>query len=137
MYDRDCGPVLCKLVSPRFVRFLRRTRIPLSVVAASLNVLDPLVEFAVTQTSTLLKTLGIKPYYFKVRLPAGYAMELKLGFLPDRHTSYTVDPKGGEHARPLCAPDLRVKPVGEDSAVDERIPGIFAIKVQKTRKKVA
>ena len=40
--DRDCGPVLTRLVTPRFHRFLSKTRIPLNLIAAGYLIYDDL-----------------------------------------------------------------------------------------------
>lgn len=42
--DRDVGPLSTRLVTPRAVRWLRRTRVPKSVLAALLRAGDPLAE---------------------------------------------------------------------------------------------
>ena len=40
MEDRDCGPVLTRVLTPRLHRFLQKTRLPLNLVAAAILIYD-------------------------------------------------------------------------------------------------
>ena len=46
LQDRDCGPILTRLVAPRFHRFLQRTRLPIRLIGSVMLIEDTLCRMA-------------------------------------------------------------------------------------------
>lgn len=72
-YDKELGPVRNRIITTRFHRFLRRTKIPLSVIATVLLLADEITSF-------MVRTLPLPRV---------------------EYIYYTVDPKMSEHAKPV------------------------------------
>jgi len=99
-YDRDCGPILSRLMSIRLYRFLTTTRISTSFIAALIISSDAMASFALRK------------------------------FPPFKHRYYlySVDPQTSEHAKPVGAnavqsfiPARRTLNAHEDCTLDSRI----------------
>jgi hypothetical protein len=77
MYDRDAGPVLTRLVSVRFHRFLQNRTYGLNLLATSLLVADALKRYVVLTTPPVLRNRFFPMF------------------------RYTLDNKGAEHTKAL------------------------------------
>lgn len=137
-HDRDGGPLIGRLVSPRLVRLLRRTRVPPGLVAGVILTLDPLARALVLGLSWFLeRVLRLRPRYVAVPLPGGRELQLKLGIAGRRHSYYTVAPEGPEYLRPIEGGPGRGAPAPRDHGpVSDGIPGLFGARVRRRAARV-
>lgn len=142
IHDRDSGIVFSRLVSTGFHRFLRRTKLPLPLIAVWFAVADPVWSFTVIQSSAFLKNvLQIKTSHRTIKLPTGHVLHVKIGFKAERYNFYTVDRLSAEYAKPIGeagAEELSEArasrlPVGETKL--DYIPGVFAVSISKPHDK--
>lgn len=138
IHDRDSGIVFSRLVSTGFHRFLRRTRVPLPVIALWFAVADPVWSFTVIQASAFLKNIvRVKTSYRTIKLPTGHVLHLKIGFKAERYNLYTVDRLSAEYAKPVgeaTAEELseaRASKLPFEEPNHNYMPGVFAVTVSK------
>jgi hypothetical protein len=110
IYDRDSGPTLTRLIPAGYPERLRRTLIPLGVVATGLLLRDLLVRSTLVGGGALLERLGLGVKFTTVRLASGKQLRFKWGVATKRYAYYHVDPMGSEHDMPIGGHSRRPPP---------------------------
>jgi hypothetical protein len=80
LYDRDSGPISCRMMSVKFYSFLTTTRVPMQVISTLLLLSDTLMDFVLRAAPKVPLLKHLPPF------KSGYFY-------------YTVDNKNPEHAK--------------------------------------